>query len=286
MNETPDGLNSHTPDPATPDPALEAELRAYFESRQSAPPDLDAFWLHLNTRLESRATPTLAPERPTQPRLDERYLDHLDGDEQSLATGAGGSGSGNQPRRGRRLLSTLGSLAAVALICLGAVAIFSQFGHGTSTERNNKIVQSRLLTWRQITLPQGVVLQEGEGVVVTHDGGTPVTSTTVLQPNSTYIVASNNGNVAYICETPAHATPRIWMTENAGQRWTRLPDLPTSTTDFTGCDMWTDKNDARTLVLSFANHNAREDAVNTWVFFDGASQWQPMSQPVSAHSIP
>src|SRR5262249_50864947 len=100
---------------------------------------------------------------------------------------------------------------------------------------------------------------------------------------SFYVVASNNGNVAYICETPAHATPRIWMTENAGQRWTRLPDLPTSTTDFTGCGMQTDKNDARTLVLSFASlasDNAGVGAGNIWVFFDGASQWQPMSQPV------
>jgi len=233
MNETPDGLNSQTPDPA-----LEAELRAYFESKPSAPPNSDAFWQRLATSLEPRSTPTLAPERPTPPHPNERYLDHLDSDEEALTTAIGANESGPSPHRGRRMISTLGSLAAVALICLGAVAIFSQFGHGTNAEHpNDKIVRSRLLTWRQITLPPGVVLQDGEGVVVTRDGGTPATSQTALQPNSNYIVASNNGNVAYICETPAHATPRVWMTENAGQRWTRLPDPPTSTTDDTGCDM-------------------------------------------------
>ena len=144
MNDSPDALNANTLDAA-----LEAGLRAYFASESSEPPDPEQFWQRLAPRLEPRAMPaaTAVAEHPASSRLDDRYLEHLDGDDQPPVHMMRNIGYDRRSRRLRRTISTFASLAAVVLICLAAVAIFSQFGRRTSLEHpNGKIVRSGLLS--------------------------------------------------------------------------------------------------------------------------------------------
>lgn len=278
MNDAHDTLDSTAPDGASS--ALESRLYAHYAAHASQPPDPETFWQRLAPHLEARmdlsdssltlasvAAPSALPSHPTPRPIYPRTTP--------------------TPRaRGwwlPRAFSGAVALAAVVLLSLATFALLHQ--RSPLRTPGGQTVQRGQLGWRQITLPPGVILANGAGVVESSNTGASSGHTAnASAPNANLVVAAASGAVAYICETPATGGVRLWRTLDAGATWSPLPTLPSAAT-FASCAVRIDGNDARTVVVQLApilGAGARGD--QSFALFDGAAAWRPLNTSMQAFS--
>ncbi len=143
------------------------------------------------------------------------------------------------------------------------------------------------LAWQKEPLPAGVLLSVGAAPGAASGNSGSASATT---PNAAFAIAPSNGNIAYICDTPATGAPQLWRTLDAGQAWAPLPGLPN--VGYVTCGLLIDQNDPLTVLASFAttpNLNSIEVTsgyATTYALFDGAAQWQPLDGgPVAFDSM-
>ena len=277
MNDSPDDLDIPNLDTDASsgaiDTGLAADLRAYFVTQRTPPPDPEAFWQRLAPYLEART----APATPSAPTLA-IPPDPPPGLERHVRTRRKSS---NRSRL-RRDISNAAAVAAVLLLSLGALALFHQLGLVAS---DGQTIQRGQLVWHTVALPPGVVLEEGVGVTEYTNSGqsVPVGTPASAKPNATLAVAQANGDVAYICQVPSDGTALLWRTTDAGRHWSRLPDLPSSGS-FMGCGMRTDANNALTVVVMLGDTSQERTNPIVYVLFDGTSQWRPLPEAVDTFS--
>ncbi|HEU4784789.1 MAG TPA: hypothetical protein VFS83_15735, partial [Ktedonobacterales bacterium] len=263
------------------DPALEARLAGHFRTHVTAPLDGEAFWEQLALRLEPRPsleTDSIAPS-PDAP-IRQRGTTVIVPDDMPAPPAHAGSYRASHARRPRRAINNLLAVAAVLALCLSAFALF----HQLSAQQPGKsgVIQRGELAWRRVTLPSGVVLTNGEVVTMTNGSGTPIISGAVKNsptPNATLQVTPSNGNIAYICQLAGQGNPRIWRTTDAGQHWTSLATLHIIGNVDT-CFLRFDANNPLTVIATFvrAAENGSAHGRVSYALFDGASQWQALSQ--------
>lgn len=278
MNDSPDDLDMLNLDTDASsgaiDTALAADLRAYFVTQRTPPPDPEAFWQRLAPYLEARGAPT-APSAPAlaippaPPPGPERRENHV-------------RTRRNSSSRLRRGISHAAAVAAVLLLSLGALALFHQLGLVAS---DGQTIQRGQLAWHTVALPPSVVLEEGVGVTEYTNSGQSVPTGTPAsaKPNATLAVAQANGDVSYICQVPSEGTALLWRTTDAGRHWSRLPDLPSSGS-FIACGMRTDANNALTVMVMLGDPSQETTNPIVYVLFDGTPQWQRLPEAVNTFS--
>lgn len=267
MNDSRRPHDATSPDGS--DTALETRLHRYFAARANQPPDQDMLWQRLAPHLDARDHPipadhVAAPPRWRAPRIQQLVRSPT-----------------IQPRasRARRAVSGALALAAVVLISLAAFALLHQ--RSPLRPASGQTIQRGQLIWHQIALPPGVILSNGSGVIETSNTGTTSGhATSAPTPNANLAVASANGAVAYICETPTRGTARVWRTTNAGITWLALPDVPGSNGS-TECAVQVDGNNALTAMVALSrapSPGGVGPVSQIAVLVAGATAWQPTGQ--------
>ncbi len=194
-----------------------------------------------------------------------------------------------RPSHFARGAASVVTLFVVLLVVVGAATILRRPGsagaflplptptaHATAVA-STATPQIPMLTWRKESLPANAFTGAGAGQ-------------SPFAADAAFAVAPSNGDVAYICQTPATGAPHVWRTLDAGQSWTKLPDPPDG--GFQSCGLLIDQNDSMDPLVSFATVPYLSDIqissgyAATYTLVAGGAQWRQLNGgPVAFNNV-